>query len=124
MSVGAHTVSHPFLASTSDEQAWHEIQQSREQLTRVLGKEVWALAYPFGDPSSAGTREFEMSARSGYECAFMNYGGGLHSEFSRFAIPRVHVTSDMNLGEFEAHVSGFHSRLQQRFGHEVAIPCA
>jgi hypothetical protein len=45
----------------------------------------------------------------------VNSGGGLGAEMPRFALPRVHVTRTMNLGEFEAHVSGFYRSLRQRF---------
>jgi hypothetical protein len=32
-----------------------------------------------------------------------------------FALPRVHVSSEMNIAEFEAHVSGLYRSLRQRF---------
>ena len=48
-----------------------------------------------------------MAERAGFSCAFLNGGGGLGAPMPRFALPRVHVTGAMNLGEFEAHVSGF-----------------
>jgi peptidoglycan/xylan/chitin deacetylase (PgdA/CDA1 family) len=123
MSVGSHTMSHPVLARLSDESVWEEMRASREALGRVLGRPVWAIAYPFGDPASAGAREFDMAAQLGYKCAFVNFGGGFRRNFSRFAIPRVHVTADMNLGEFEAHVSGFHQSLRERFRPEGAALC-
>jgi hypothetical protein len=39
----------------------------------------------------------------------------------RFTVPRVHVTADMNLGEFEAHVAGFYRTLRKRLmgGNEM-----
>lgn len=124
MSVGAHTTSHPVLACMPDEDAWSEIQNNQSALKAVVEREIWALAYPFGDATSAGAREFEMAARAGFECAFVNHGGGFHTKFPRFAIPRVHVTADMTLGEFEAHVSGFHEKLRQRFGRQGVVSCA
>ena len=124
MSIGAHTMSHPVLAETSAESVWEEMTKSREALAYVIGKPVWAMAFPFGDPASAGPREFALAERAGYKCAFVNCGGGFCDSFSRFAIPRVHVTSDMALGEFEAHISGFHEALRRRFGRQDAKPCA
>jgi peptidoglycan/xylan/chitin deacetylase (PgdA/CDA1 family) len=115
MFVGAHTLSHPMLSQTSADLAWNEIAESRKALEAALGKPVWAMAYPFGDPESVGVREFEMTERAGYKCAFLNFGGGFPASIPRFAIPRVHVTSDMTLGEFEAHISGFYDALRQRF---------
>jgi peptidoglycan/xylan/chitin deacetylase (PgdA/CDA1 family) len=92
MSVGAHTLSHPMLAQLSAESA---------------------LAYPFGDPVSTTSREVRMAERAGFTCAFLNVGGGFGATMSRFAMPRVHVTSGMRLAEFEAHISGFHRWLRE-----------
>ena len=115
LTVGAHTLSHPVLTQMSDDMAWAEIAQSGKWLGDVLGTPIWALAYPFGDPASASAREFSMAERAGYTCAFVNCDGGFGSEIARFSIPRVHVTADMTLGEFEAHVSGFHNDIRRRF---------
>jgi len=115
MGVGAHTLTHPVLSQISSEEAWSEISESRCKLEQVIGKPVWALAYPFGDSACVGHREEEMAERAGFRCAFLNVGGGLGAPMPRFALPRVHVSGAMNLGEFEAHVSGFYRSLRQRF---------
>lgn len=115
MGVGAHTLTHPVLSQLSPEAAWCEISESRCKLERVIGRPVWALAYPFGDPASVTERECEMAERAGFSCAFLNVGGGLGARMPRFALPRVHVTGEMNLGEFEAHVSGCYRALRERF---------
>jgi peptidoglycan/xylan/chitin deacetylase (PgdA/CDA1 family) len=115
MEVGAHTLTHPVLAQLPSEAAWREISESRCQLERAIGGPVWAFAYPFGDTASVTNREQEMAERAGFTCAFLNVGGGFGVSLPRFALPRVHVTGEMNLGEFEAHVSGFYQSLRQRF---------
>ena len=115
MCIGAHTLSHPMLSRAPEELAWSEIFQGRRSLEQALGRVIWALAYPFGNPGSITQREQEMAERAGFKCAFLNFGGGLGAENPLFALPRVHVTSDMGLAEFEAHVSGFHRSLRQYF---------
>jgi peptidoglycan/xylan/chitin deacetylase (PgdA/CDA1 family) len=115
MCVGSHTLDHPVLSQQSSELAWKEISESRRALENALGTRVWALAYPFGDQASASSREWQMAEQAGFECAFMNVGGGFGAALPRFAIPRVHVTAQMGLPEFEAHISGFHSALRARF---------
>jgi len=117
MAVGAHTVSHPVLPQAPDEVAWSEIAASRGMLEDAFGAQVWALAYPFGDPASVSEREMDMAKKAGFECAFVNHSGGFGADLPMFALPRVHVTADMTLGEFEAHVSGFHRTLR-RLGQE------
>jgi peptidoglycan/xylan/chitin deacetylase (PgdA/CDA1 family) len=118
MSIGSHTVSHPMLSQQSPELAWKEISESRVALETAVGTKVWALAYPFGDAMSVTSREWKMAEQAGFECAFMNVGGGFGAKLSRFSLPRVHVTSDMSLAEFEAHVSGLHRALRGPFTEE------
>jgi peptidoglycan/xylan/chitin deacetylase (PgdA/CDA1 family) len=115
MAVGAHTLTHPVLSQLQPEAAWIEISESRCKLELAIGKPVWALAYPFGDTTSVTNREHEMAERAGFTCAFLNVGGGFGAPLPHFAMPRVHVTGEMNLGEFEAHVSGFYRSLRQQF---------
>jgi len=113
MTIGAHTVSHPILAKQSLASAEQEIGEARQALTNFLDAPVWAMAYPFGYPGSASPREFELVKRAGYECAFLNYGGPVAPDSPRFALPRIHITNEMELAEFEAHLSGFHGRLSE-----------
>jgi peptidoglycan/xylan/chitin deacetylase (PgdA/CDA1 family) len=114
MSIGSHTLSHPILSLQGPEMAWREISESRSLLQNAIGKPVWALAYPFGDAASVSAREMQMAERAGYQCAFTNIGGGFGAGLPRFALPRVHVTADMALSEFEAHVSGFYRDFRSR----------
>jgi peptidoglycan/xylan/chitin deacetylase (PgdA/CDA1 family) len=116
MTIGAHTLSHPMLSQLSPELAYAEISESRMRLETALQEPVWAFAYPFGDPPSVTPQVLEMPQKAGYKAAFMNFGGGLGAELPPFALPRVHVTAGMSRGEFEAHLSGFYLRLQQRAG--------
>jgi hypothetical protein len=44
----------------------------------------------------------------------MNTDGGFGAKMNRFALSRVHVTADMTLPEFEAHISGFYRTLRER----------
>ena len=116
MTVGAHTASHPWLPSMEAELARREIQECRSRLESCLQREIWAMAYPFGSEGAASEREMEMAKDAGFTCAFLNHGGGRFQQTSpRFALPRAHVTSAMEIPELEAHLSGFHEQLQRRF---------
>ncbi len=116
MTIGAHSMSHPLLSRLPPELACAEMTESRACLEAVLGKRVWAFAYPFGDAASVTPEILVMAKDAGYSAAFLNWGGGLGAELPPFAIPRVHVTESMGLAELEAHVAGFYSSLQRHVG--------
>jgi peptidoglycan/xylan/chitin deacetylase (PgdA/CDA1 family) len=91
VTIGAHTLSHPMLAKLGSFLAMDEIGGSKAYLERRLGREVRHLAYPFGDPSVAGPREFRLARQAGFVTAvttrpghvFADHGTHLH------ALPRV-----------------------------------
>jgi peptidoglycan/xylan/chitin deacetylase (PgdA/CDA1 family) len=124
MSVGAHTLSHPMLSQLPPELAYEEVAGSRARLESALNARVWAFAYPFGNPQSVTSQTLAMPRLSGYQAAFLNYGGGLGSELAPYSLPRIHVTDAMSLSEFEAHVSGFYARLQRGAARNVAAEMA
>jgi peptidoglycan/xylan/chitin deacetylase (PgdA/CDA1 family) len=113
MSIGAHTVSHPVLSLCSEGEARHEIESSKRELERALGRTIWAFAYPFGDFATLGEREVRLARESGFTCAFLNVAKGPADRANPFVLSRTHVTLDMNLSEFAAHVSGLHKRFQR-----------
>src|SRR5258708_14954556 len=120
MTVGSHTLSHPVLSQQTSHLAWKEISEGRTDLENALGTHMWALAYPFGDPDSVTGREWQMAEQPGFEWAFMNAGARFGAALPRFALPRVHVTLQMSLAEFEAHVSGLHHALRERLFRETS----
>ncbi len=113
MTMGAHTLSHPILSQLPPEQARAEVIESRSRLEALLEREVWAFAYPFGDPLAVTPEVLAIPEQAGYAAGFLNYGGGLGVPLPPYALPRIHVTAEMSLAEMEAHVSGLHRRLQK-----------
>lgn len=119
MTIGAHTLSHPVLREQTLFDATNEVAFSKAMLRATFGRDVWAFAYPFGDLGSVGGREAKVVEKAGYQCGFMNIGGGFGARMQPFAFPRMHVTSDMTLAEFEAHLTGFCRFLRERSRAEV-----
>lgn len=114
MSIGAHSLSHPILSRVPHDLAWREISESRGVLEKALGQTVWAFGYPFGNADTVTERDLRLAERAGFRCAFMNAGGGFGAKIDRFAVPRVHVSAEMNLSEFEAHIADFYRTLRRR----------
>jgi peptidoglycan/xylan/chitin deacetylase (PgdA/CDA1 family) len=119
MTIGAHTLSHPILAQAPEDLAAREISESKRVLDEALGQTMWAFAYPFGTGTTVTERDVGLVEQAGFRCAFMNIGGGLGArtsaaKTSRFVLPRVHITADMELPEFEAHISGLYRSLRTR----------
>jgi peptidoglycan/xylan/chitin deacetylase (PgdA/CDA1 family) len=69
ITIGAHTVSHPWLSDLPDDELASELRTSKSRLEQEIQSEVTLFAYPFGTPDSCGPREFEAAKRAGFEAA-------------------------------------------------------
>jgi peptidoglycan/xylan/chitin deacetylase (PgdA/CDA1 family) len=84
-------MTHRRLAQWPGEAALAEMVESRAALERRLGRRVASFAYPVGDASSAGPREFALAREAGYEIAVTTRPGMLFPEHAAhpLALPRV-----------------------------------
>lgn len=89
--VGCHTVTHPRLAKLSRLEVLRELGHSRDVLETAIGKPVRHLAYPYGDASSAGAREFDMARELGFATAVTTRPGVLFAQHLDHltALPRI-----------------------------------
>ena len=107
--IGAHTLTHPRLARLDLAEMRTELGASRAQLEERLGRPVVHLAYPVGDPGSAGAREFAAAAAFGYASAVTTRPGLIHAEHVAHlhALPRVSVNGNwQDLRHLEVLLSG------------------
>ena len=93
VTIGAHTISHPILAKLASKTATREIFGCKTVLERRLGRPIRHFAYPFGDRSSAGAREFQLACKAGFATAVTSRPGHLFPEHVNclHALPRVSV---------------------------------
>jgi peptidoglycan/xylan/chitin deacetylase (PgdA/CDA1 family) len=100
--VGAHTLTHPRLAKLEADAALREIEESRAIIETKLGRAVRHLAYPVGDPTSAGPREFAMATRLGFETAVTTRKGMIFPDHAGLmtALPRLSVNGDFQQRAF------------------------
>jgi len=75
--IGAHTVTHPALATLGAAAAAQEMSESRARLERETGRRVDHFAYPYGTPSTMGTREIRMASALGFRTAVTTAPGNL-----------------------------------------------
>jgi peptidoglycan/xylan/chitin deacetylase (PgdA/CDA1 family) len=97
--IGAHTVNHKMLMKIADDaDVRAEMEMSRTVLEAALGKRPEHLAYPVGDPTSAGPREFRIAAELGFKTAVTTRPGVLFAAHRDHltALPRISVN-----GEFQ-----------------------
>lgn len=94
MSIGSHSQSHHALASLDDAAQRFELTASKRFLENELGREIGALAYPFGWAGSFTGRTAELAGVVGYRLAFSALEGINRpgtSAFQPFAIRRLNV---------------------------------
>jgi len=119
MTIGAHTVNHVMLKKiASDDVTRAEMEMSRSVLEAALGKRPQHLAYPVGDPTSAGPREFRIAADLGFQTATTTRPGVLfkvHREHLT-ALPRISVNGEFQQQRYmKVLMSGAGTALMNRF---------
>ncbi|PZO02001.1 MAG: polysaccharide deacetylase [Hyphomicrobiales bacterium] len=91
VTIGAHTLTHPMLAKHDTAFAQAEIAEGKARLETELGVAIRHFAYPVGDPTSAGPRDFALAKAAGYDSAVTTRPGHLFAEHADHlhALPRV-----------------------------------
>ena len=89
MQIGAHTVTHPILASLDPSAAREEIGTSKRHLEELLGEPVGLFAYPNGKPVQDFTSDSVAIARDlGFDAAVTTAWGAASRATDEFQIPR------------------------------------
>ena len=103
--IGAHTVTHPSLASLAEEDQQFELTESRRWLESHLSKPVHLLAYPFGKAADVSDVTRSAAKAVGYHAAFVTTPAPVTADVDIMAIPRLtaHEWSD---AEFERRLRG------------------
>jgi peptidoglycan/xylan/chitin deacetylase (PgdA/CDA1 family) len=107
--IGAHSISHKMLAKWSGDVARAEMLGSKARIEQKLGQTVRHFAYPVGDPTSAGPREFALARELGFASAVTTRPGMIFPQHRDHltALPRVSVNGNwQDIGYFEVLLSG------------------
>ncbi|MFB6257512.1 MAG: polysaccharide deacetylase family protein [Flavobacteriales bacterium] len=112
ISLGAHTVHHPYLPSLTDErEIENEMRDSKERLESMTSKKVCSFAYPFGGHDERSRR----LAAEYFELAFTTEACHLEKPLGKegsalHALPRRDV-QDVDPHEALLRTNGFHQYL-------------
>jgi len=98
--VGAHTLTHPLLATLPIDEQRNEIDGSRDQLERLLDTRVTLFSYPFGGHDAFDPVTAQLVRESGYTLACTGTGGLARQDHYPFLIPR-NVVGDWDANTFE-----------------------
>ena len=98
--VGAHTLTHPLLATLPVDEQRKEIAGSRDQLERLLDTRVTLFSYPFGGHDAFDPATAQLVREAGYTLACTGTGGLARQDHYPFLIPR-NVVGDWDADTFE-----------------------
>jgi peptidoglycan/xylan/chitin deacetylase (PgdA/CDA1 family) len=96
VTIGAHTVTHCNLAKQREENALHELSESKRRIETALDRGVLHLAYPYGDRIAAGPREFGLARAAGFKTAVTTRPGMVFPESAQYltALQRVSLNGN------------------------------
>ncbi|MDX5416120.1 MAG: polysaccharide deacetylase family protein [Alphaproteobacteria bacterium] len=95
-SVEAHTAAHFAQARLSAHDARIDIENGVARMEAELGYRPRHFSYPYGDPSSAGTRDFALAEALGFRSATTTRKGMIHRSHSKrlWSLPRLSLNGD------------------------------
>lgn len=117
VAIGNHTVSHYMLAKHSDAVARVEIADAQARIVRELKVTPRHIAYPVGDPTSAGGREFRLAREQGL-AGWTTRLGVLFPEHADHlgVLPRVSLNGHYQQRKYaELFLSGLPFAINNRF---------
>ena len=97
ITIGAHTVHHRRLGRLGGLEARNEMAESATRIEAMLGMRPAHIAYPFGDRTAAGPREFAIARELGFKTAVTTRPGVLFPEHRDHltALPRITLNGDV-----------------------------
>jgi len=115
MTIGAHTMTHPILATLDDEAARHEIVEGRRALEEIIGRRVGLFAYPNGKPGQDyKLRSRDLVKEAGFDAAVSTAWGAASQGCDLFQLPRF--------TPWDAGRTRFAARLAQNLARSETVP--
>lgn len=95
-SIGAHTINHFNIKALGEAEALGEMVQSSARIETELGRRPRHFAFPYGDKTSAGPRDFELAKRAGFTTAVTTRKGMIYRAHANHltALPRFSLSGE------------------------------
>jgi len=116
--IGAHTLTHPFLAGLDRDEQQAEIAGSRAQLERLLERPVRSFSYPYGGPDAFDAVTAELVRDAGFTTACSATGGLAAPGGDPFQLPR-NMVCNWDPDTFERWLDGW---FRGQYGSNGACP--
>ena len=96
--IESHTVNHVHLDTLNYDEQLSEIKNSKEILENITGKDVTAIAYPFGDYNDDSIK---AAKEAGYKLAFTTHLGLSDRNDDIYKLDRIYISSNYDMNTFK-----------------------
>lgn len=103
ITIGSHTLSHPYLSSLDTDESKNEIIKSKKIIEKKTGSPVNYFCYPSGD---FGVREMSFVKEAGYLAAVTVAPGKNRPGIDHYLLRRVEITQKDEPADIKAKLSG------------------
>jgi len=104
--IGSHTVTHPILASLTEEESWQELTVSRAQIEEAMGRQVGSFCFPNGKPGDYRLSQLQQVRDAGYAGAVAAGFGMVTNGANPYELPRIAVSSHSDDLSFSKDLDG------------------
>ena len=116
--IGSHTVTHPILATVTDEESWYELTVSRTQLEEGLGRKINSFCFPNGKSGDYRPSQVQQVRDAGYTSAVVASAGMVRRGDDPHELPRIGISGRVDTLSFSKYLSGaeyYQRRLRELF---------
>lgn len=104
--IGGHTISHPKLAKTPENEQIREIFKGKRIIEEVVGFPLLSFAYPFGGKDSFNKKTVELVKKAGFHYACANIHERATNKSDIYALPRF-IIRNWNTEELRKQIKSW-----------------
>ncbi len=101
--IGAHTMTHPHLATLATEKQRYEIEESKKILENILGTPITSFSYPFGGREDFNDETMKIVKQAGFNVACATIMGNVKNNSPLFAMPR-RIVRNWDISTFKNYI--------------------